>query len=63
MALLQCPDCQGEISSEAYVCPRCGRPTEKHAREQKKLKRRLYAWLFGLMLLLAIYEIWLVRRG
>lgn len=26
MALIECPDCQTSVSSEAYQCPRCGRP-------------------------------------
>ena len=26
MALIRCPDCEREISSEAAACPHCGRP-------------------------------------
>ena len=26
MALLTCPDCQSQVSSEAPSCPKCGRP-------------------------------------
>ena len=28
MALVQCPDCSKEISTEANACPHCGRPRE-----------------------------------
>ena len=27
MPLTECPDCSNSISTEAYVCPKCGRPT------------------------------------
>lgn len=27
MALTQCPDCGGKLSTEAAACPHCGRPT------------------------------------
>lgn len=26
MAICKCPDCGGEVSPRAYVCPHCGRP-------------------------------------
>ena len=26
MALVPCPDCGNQISSEAWACPKCGRP-------------------------------------
>ena len=26
MAMVQCPECNGEISSKAYTCPHCGYP-------------------------------------
>lgn len=29
MALVTCPDCKAQISSEALQCPRCGRPNPK----------------------------------
>lgn len=29
MALIACPDCHREISTEAVACPQCGRPMEK----------------------------------
>lgn len=29
MPLVSCPDCGNQISSEAWACPKCGRPTAK----------------------------------
>jgi len=26
MALIACPDCTGQVSDQAFVCPHCGRP-------------------------------------
>ena len=26
MALVKCPDCDQDVSSEAWKCPRCGKP-------------------------------------
>lgn len=30
MALIQCPDCKTELSSDAAVCPKCNRPMKKN---------------------------------
>ncbi len=62
MPLVPCPDCQHELSSEAYVCTHCGRPTEKQQREQKKLQRGLRIWLAALLVALIAYMVWLTRR-
>ena len=32
MALIKCPDCQGEVSDQAAACPRCGHPIATTAR-------------------------------
>lgn len=29
MALIQCPECKGQVSSEADVCPKCGHPVKR----------------------------------
>jgi hypothetical protein len=29
MALIQCPDCQAQVSDQAPACPKCGRPIAK----------------------------------
>ena len=42
MALIECPDCKTQVSSEATVCPKCGRPmsaSTKSAMERKPCPR------------------------
>jgi len=53
MALVNCPDCGNEISTEAYVCPKCGRPTGR--RPKLPLKRFAILWL---VLIIVFYVIW-----
>lgn len=37
MAIIKCPECGHEISSEATSCPNCGRPFEaNHGRDEKE---------------------------
>lgn len=37
MALMKCPDCEAEISTEAPACPKCGRPNaSRQAPAEKK---------------------------
>ena len=53
MALTPCPDCGGEMSTEAYVCPKCGRPNKAL---QKRLGRRVaIVWV---VLIAAFLGIW-----
>jgi len=33
MGLIQCPDCQGKVSTEAASCPHCGRPVSSRTPE------------------------------
>ena len=42
MALLECTECSGDISSDAKICPHCG----------KRLKRRIWTYVLGVPLLL-----------
>jgi transposase-like protein len=53
MPLINCPDCGNEISDEAYVCPKCGRPTGK--RPKYPLKRLALLWLALIAVFLAIW--------
>jgi predicted amidophosphoribosyltransferase len=53
MSLVRCPDCGNEISTEAYVCPKCGRPTGK--RPKYPIKRFATLWL---VLIVAFWAIW-----
>jgi hypothetical protein len=39
MALLKCPDCTGDVSSESDECRRCGRPFASFARTLGMLGR------------------------
>jgi len=58
MALTTCPDCQHELSTEAFACPKCGRPTGKQQKlAKKKIVRVLILW--G-VLVLAFLGIWQV---
>jgi hypothetical protein len=36
MALLECRDCKGTVSSEAVACPHCGRPVRPASVEQSR---------------------------
>ena len=53
MSLVRCPDCGNEISTEAYVCPKCGRPTGKRPKYQ--IKRFATHWM---VLIVAFWAIW-----
>ena len=34
MALVACPECKTEMSSDALACPRCGKPNKKVASKE-----------------------------
>ena len=56
MALTTCPDCQNEISSEAFACPKCGRPTGKPQQlRKKKIVLVLSLWAGLVLAFLAIW--------
>ena len=38
MALINCPECNKEISELAPTCPQCGAPTKAGAKQAKKEK-------------------------
>ncbi len=51
MALIKCPDCSKEVSSNAPACPNCGSPISATTIEQtsKKWKKmKLIAWVFAI---------------
>lgn len=57
MALTACPDCQKEVSTEAFVCPHCGRPTGRQAQVQKKIfLRGIVLWLVLIVLFVVIWQ-------
>lgn len=59
MPLSPCPDCGNDISTEAYVCPKCGRPTAKQTRVAKRVNRALLIWVVAITFALGAYQAWL----
>ncbi|WP_302261911.1 hypothetical protein [Desulfovibrio piger] len=58
MALVLCPECKREISSEAGTCPRCGyHITSSRSRFWAKLFWFLFVLFNVLMLLYALFNI------
>ena len=55
MALINCPECQKEISNSANACPNCGHPIEKYTQsEKRKIKGMInlyefFAIVFGFL--------------
>ena len=40
MALIDCPDCQNQISKAAPTCPHCGRPMAAFSRKAVQVQRK-----------------------
>jgi anti-sigma factor RsiW len=55
MALIHCPECSSEVSSEAFKCPKCGKTLRKPTRT---FFGKIIKWGFILFNLLMI--IWLI---
>jgi predicted amidophosphoribosyltransferase len=55
MPLMECPDCSNSISTEAYVCPKCGRPTGK--RPTLKWKKVVILWAVLVVAFLVIWQV------
>ncbi len=53
MALIKCPECSQEISTEATTCPTCGHPM-KDARKPFKWLKRIVLGIFSAYLLVVI---------
>ena len=54
MPLTNCPDCGNDISTEAYVCPKCGRPTGR--RPKYPLKRFAILWTLLIVVFFALWQ-------
>jgi len=57
MPLVNCPDCASEISTEAYVCPKCGRPTGKQPAAVIKWRRIVILWATLVVAFLVIWQV------
>lgn len=47
MALRNCPECQSEVSNQAYTCQRCGYPLKAYKKPKSKSLAVLFAILLG----------------
>lgn len=47
MALIACPECQKQISTESVSCPGCGAPTTNAAKIKSKYFETLGLWAVG----------------
>lgn len=47
MALVKCPDCGNEMSTEAAACARCGRPSQKAAETARRAQSSSFVVLIG----------------
>lgn len=56
MALTECPDCGNGISTDAYVCPKCGRPTGRKPPPVFNLKRTVILWAVLVVAFLLIWQ-------
>jgi len=52
VGLIQCPDCSGQLSTEATACPHCGRPTGKSSRTGRYLT---VVAILGALLVFAVF--------
>jgi hypothetical protein len=52
VALVACPDCKGEVSSEAWACPKCGKPI----RVRKNLRNAIIMWGLLIVMFLVIWQ-------
>lgn len=55
MALIQCPECSGEISSDVFKCPKCGKVLRKPKRGIFGKIVKLFFVLFNILML-----VWLI---
>ncbi|WP_296029209.1 hypothetical protein [uncultured Alcanivorax sp.] len=53
MALINCPECSGTVSSNANACPHCG----------AAIKKRNMAWLWIVILAVVSFVVFAVIRG
>jgi predicted nucleic acid-binding Zn ribbon protein len=59
MALVNCKECNKEISSSAKVCPECGNPIAEKRKEANN-RSQMILILIGMLLFLALYKLGLI---
>lgn len=59
MSLMNCPDCEAEISTEAFICPKCGRPTGR--KPKVKWVKILLIWFALVVAFMLIYNAFLIK--
>lgn len=52
MALVNCPECQKEVSQEALKCPNCGKVLRK---AKRTLMGKVFKWLFILFNIFMVF--------
>jgi hypothetical protein len=56
MPLTDCPDCGNSISTEAYACPKCGRPTGRKHALGPTLLRTFLTWIVLVIVFLTVWH-------
>ena len=63
MALIKCPECNGQISDKAKICPNCSYPVQneqvkiKSKKIWKKIRKKI---IVGIISILVIYILWTI---
>lgn len=52
MAMIKCPECNGDVSSEAFNCPICGCPLKKEKKNNGRLSIKLVIIILAIVLLI-----------
>ena len=55
MAMTTCRECQGNVSSEADVCPHCG---IKDPAKSKMLAKLIGGWILLIGIVVGVYFLW-----
>lgn len=60
MAMITCPDCNGQLSDSAPTCPRCGRPNAQDDQQSRKVGILLG---LGIFVIPMIFSWFTLRKG
>ena len=63
MAIIKCPECGQDISTEAKSCPCCGAENKEMTKKAEETKNELiYTWvMFGVAAILGI--VWIITKN